>query len=163
VILSKDRVQSRMPVRVDDADVAPLDTAIEVQETEVHAQVQITDPSQLESFLDEEEQLRERIDTVEDASADFVFCQKGIDDLAQHFLAERDIYAVRRVKKSDIEHLARATGGTVVSDLFDLGAADLDTAGTVEERTVGDDTVTLVTGFPTRERSACWCAAAPST
>jgi len=147
VIVNKDRVHTGMPERADNAKVALLDDAIEVQDTEVDAQIQITDPSQMENFLEEEEnQLREMVDAVEDAGADVVFCQQGIDDLAQHFLAQRGIYAIRRAKSGDLEKLERATGGTVVSNINDLDAEDLGSAESVEERTVGDDTFTFVTG-----------------
>ncbi len=147
VIVNKERVHTGMPTSVEDANVALVNTAIEVQKTEVDAQIQITDPSQLESFLEEEEnQLRQMVDTIADTGANVVFCQKGIDDLAQHFLAKKGIYAVRRAKKSDMEKLERATGARIVSNLNDLDEADLGTAEIVEERLVGDDTFTFVTG-----------------
>ncbi len=149
IILSKERVHSGMPESIQEARIALLDTPIEIRETEVDAQIQITDPNQLETFLDEEEsQLRRIVDTIKEAGANVVFCQKGIDDLAQHFLAKEGIYAVRRVKKSDIQHLARATGASITSDVASLTEEDLGQSGWVEERRFGDDTFTFVTECP---------------
>ncbi len=149
VILDKDRVHAGMPQRVEDARIALLDTPLEVKKTEVDAEIQITDPTQLQSFLQEEEgMLRKMVDTLQDAGANVVFCQKGIDDLAQHFLAKAGIYAIRRVKKSDMAKLERATGARIVSSLPDLTEDDLGDAGTVEERTVAGDQLTFVTECP---------------
>ncbi len=147
VIIDKERVHTGMPKRVEGAKIALLNEAIEVKKTEVDAKIQITDPSQLQAFLDEEENLlRKMVDQLENSGANVLFCQKGIDDLAQHFLAKRGIYAIRRVKKSDMEKLARATGARVVNNLDDFEAEDLGDAGVVEERQVGDDKLTFVEG-----------------
>ena len=140
VVVGKDRVHDNMPPIKEDADIALLDTAIEVPETELDTEVNVTDPNQLQEFLDqEEEQLREMVDSIVAAGADVVLCQKGIDDMAQHYLAEEGILAVRRAKKSDIQALARATGGRVVSNIEDITADDLGFAGTVAERQLDDD------------------------
>ncbi|MDG6220485.1 MAG: thermosome subunit beta [Candidatus Thermoplasmatota archaeon] len=149
VILDKERVHSRMPKSVKNAKVALLDAALEIKKTEVEAKIQITDPSQLQKFLDEEERtLRKMVDAVKKSGATVVFCQKGIDDLAQHFLAKEGIFAVRRVKKSDMEKIAKATGANVVTNLQDFTAKDLGKAGLVEEKKVGNDDMTFVTNCP---------------
>jgi chaperonin GroEL (HSP60 family) len=118
VIVSKERVHDDMPYAVEDANVAVLDDALEVRETEIDAEVNVTDPDQLQEFLDqEEEQLKEMVDDLVDAGADVVFAQDGIDDMAQHFLAQEGILAARRVKSSDADKLARATGAAALEPL----------------------------------------------
>ncbi|MDT3434200.1 TCP-1/cpn60 chaperonin family protein [Haloarcula sp. 1CSR25-25] len=125
-VIDKDPVHEEMPTNVEDADIMLVDTAIELDETEVDAQLSVDDPSQLQNFLDkEEEQLKQMVDQIADTGADVVFCQKGIDDMAQHYLAEKGILAVRRAKKSDIEFLKEVLGANVVSDLASATAADL--------------------------------------
>src|SRR5436309_15272959 len=105
-----------MPGQVENAKIALIDVALEVKKTEIDAKIEITDPSQLQAFLSEEENmLRRMVETVKKSGANVVFAQKGIDDLPQHFLAKEGIYAVRRVKKSDMEKIAKATGGQVGS------------------------------------------------
>ncbi|MEF8886656.1 MAG: thermosome subunit alpha [Haloarculaceae archaeon] len=140
VIIDKSRVHDNMPHFKEDADIALLDTAIEVPETELDTEVNVTDPDQLQEFIDQEEQqLQEMVDAIADAGADVVFCQKGIDDMAQHYLAQEGILAVRRAKSSDIEALARATGGRVVSSIEDITAEDLGFAGSVTEKDLAGD------------------------
>ncbi|WP_424019966.1 thermosome subunit alpha [Halorientalis pallida] len=140
VIVDKERVHDNMPYAVEDANVALLDTAIEVPETELDTEVNVTDPDQLQQFLDQEEkQLKEMVDNLADAGADVVFCQKGIDDMAQHYLAQEGILAVRRAKKSDIKALARSTGARVVSNIDDITEDDLGFAGSVAEKDIGGD------------------------
>jgi thermosome len=140
VIVDKERVHENMPYAVEAAHIALIDTAVEVRETEIDAEVNVTDPEQLQQFLDQEEkQLKEMVDTLADAGADVVFCQKGIDDMAQHYLAKEGILAVRRAKKSDMKRLARATGGTVVSNIDDVTADELGYAGSVGQQDVGGD------------------------
>jgi len=147
IILDKERVHPRMPTEVRNAKIALIDSALEIKKTEVDAKIQITDPSQLQKFLDEEEKtLRRKADIVKKSGANVVVCQKGIDDLVQHFLAKEGIYAVRRVKKSDMEKLAKATGAKLVTNLDDLKASDLGFAGSVEEKKVSDSDMTFVTG-----------------
>ncbi|MFB6126649.1 MAG: thermosome subunit beta, partial [Halolamina sp.] len=127
-VVSKDPVQEDMPVAFDEADVLLLDEAIEVEETDVDTNVSIDDPDQLQSFLDQEEkQLREKVDAIVETGADAVFCQKGIDDLAQHFLQKEGVLAVRRTKKSDIGFLKNVIGGNVVNDVDSASAEDLGT------------------------------------
>ncbi|MGQ0535109.1 MAG: thermosome subunit beta [Methanobacteriota archaeon] len=149
IIVDKERVHSGMPQRVEKSKIALLNAALEIRKTEVDAKIQIRDPAQLHSFLEEEEKmLRSYVQKVLDSGASVVFCQKGIDDLAQHFLAKSGIYAVRRVKKSDMEKLEKATGGRIVSNLDDLSKDDLGAAKLVEERKVGDEEMTFVEGCP---------------
>lgn len=145
IVLDKERVHSQMPRRVDGAKIALLDSAIEIKDTEMDAKIQITDPAQMQAFLDSEERmLRDMVEKVAASGANVVFCQKGIDDMAQHFLAQKGIFAARRLKKSDIEALARATGATIVTKIDSISATDLGKAGVVEELKMGDDEMTFV-------------------
>ena len=140
VIVDKERVHENMPYMVEDANVALFDGALEIRETEIDTEVNVTDPEQLQQFLDQEEaQLKEMVDTLADAGADVVFAGDGIDDMAQHYLAEEGILAVRRAKSSDLTNLARATGGNVVGTIDDIGAEDLGFAGSVAQKDVGGD------------------------
>jgi len=146
IVLDKERVHPGMPKVVKDAKIMLLNTALEVKKTEVDAQIRISDPTQLQKFLDEEEaMLRKMVDKIKASGANVVLCQKGIDDLAQHYLAKAGIFAVRRVKKSDMEKLARATGASIVSELDEVEDSDLGYAGRVEERKIGDDEMVFVT------------------
>jgi archaeal chaperonin len=147
VIVDKEKVHSGMPSRVENPKIALLDAALEIKKTEIDAKIEINDPSQLNAFLQEEENMLKRmVESVKKSGANVVLCQKGIDDLAQHYLAKDGIYAVRRVKKSDMEKLAKATGANIVSKISELTSADVGTAGLVEERKIGDDALTFVTG-----------------
>ncbi len=147
IIVDKEPVHPAMPKRIEKAKIALLDTAVEVQKTEIDAKIEITDPTQMQAFLDEEENmLRKMVATIKATGANAVFCQKGIDDLAQHFLAKEKIFAVRRVKKSDMEKLAKATGATVVSKIEELSAEELGCAALIEVRQLGEDEMTFVTG-----------------
>ena len=145
IILDKEKVHPEMPGTVKSAKVALLDAAVEIKSTETDAKIQITDPSQLQGFMDMEEKIiREKVDKVVASGANVIFCQKGIDDLAQHLLAKKGIFAVRRIGQSDMEKLARATGGKIVTNLNDLSASDLGGAGLVEAKRVGDEDMTFV-------------------
>jgi archaeal chaperonin len=147
VIVDKEKVHSGMPSRVADPRIALLDAALEIKKTEIDAKIEINDPSQLNAFLQEEENMLKRmVEQVKKSGATAVFCQKGIDDLAQHYLAKEGIYAVRRVKKSDMEKLAKATGANIVSKVSELTKEDVGNAGLVEERKIGEDSLTFVTG-----------------
>mgnify|MGYP002761464415 FL=1 len=140
VIVDKERVDENMPYAVEDANVALFDGDIEVKETEIDAEVNVTDPDQLQQFLDQEEaQLREMVDHLVDIGADVVFVGDGIDDMAQHYLAQEGILAVRRAKSDDLKRLARATGGRVVSNLDDIESEDLGFAGSVAQKDIGGD------------------------
>lgn len=139
LILDKERVHPGMPEVVKNAKIALLDLPLEIKKTETDAEIRVTRPEQLRAFLDQEEKmLKEMVEKISSVGANVVFCQKGIDDVAQHYLAKAKILAARRVKKSDMEKLARATGGKIVTNLEDLTTAELGKAGVVEERKIGD-------------------------
>ncbi|MBI4451307.1 TCP-1/cpn60 chaperonin family protein [Candidatus Woesearchaeota archaeon] len=147
VVLEKEAVHPGMPKLVKNAKILLLDAAIEIKDTEIDAKIEITDPSQMQAFLDQEEKmLRGMVDKITKTGANVVFCQKGIDDMAQHFLAKNSIYAARRVKKSDMEALSRATGANIFTNMDDLSPKDVGYAGAVEERKMGDEDMTFVTG-----------------
>jgi len=145
MIIDKEKVHPGMPRVVKNAKIALLDSALEIKNTEIDAKIQITNPTQMQSFLDQEEKmLNEMVNKVAESGANVLFCQKGIDDMAQHFLAKKGIFAARRVKKSDMDGLARATGAQVVTNLDDLNENDLGFAGTVHEVKVGDEDMIFV-------------------
>ncbi len=145
IMLDKEKVHSGMPDKVKNARIALLDVPIEIKNTEIDAKININDPNQLQSFLDkEEEMLRKMVDKVIGSGANVVVSQKGIEDVAQYFLSKKGIYAVRRVKNSDMEKLARATNGRIVSNLNELSENDLGFAGVVEEIKIGDEEMTYV-------------------
>ncbi len=145
IVLDKEKVHAGMPRSVKDAKIALLKTALEVKKTEVDAKINITAPDQLQAFMYEEERmLRSMVEKIKASGANVVLCQKGIDDLAQHFLAKEGIFAVRRVKQSDIKKLAKATGAKIVSSLENLSSSDLGYAGVVEEVKIGDDEMVFV-------------------
>jgi thermosome len=147
LIIDKEVVHSGMPKRTDNAKIALLECPLEIEKTEISAEIRIRDPTQMKAFLDEEaKMLREMVEKIRKAGANVVFCQKGIDDMAQHFLAKQGILAARRIKKSDMEKLARATGGRIVTNIDDLTAKDLGEAEFVEERRIGDDKMIFVEG-----------------
>ncbi|MBN2014431.1 MAG: TCP-1/cpn60 chaperonin family protein [Candidatus Altiarchaeota archaeon] len=147
VIVDKERVHPGMPKRVENAKITLLDAAIEIKETETDAKIQVTDPSQLQAFITQEENmLKSMVDSVANSGANVVFCQKGIDDLAQHFFSKAGIFAVRRVKKSDMEKLAKATSASIVTNLKDLSKKDLGFAKLVEEKKVSGEAMTFVSG-----------------
>ncbi|KAA0014904.1 MAG: thermosome subunit [Thermoplasmata archaeon] len=146
IILDKERVHPDMPTVVKDAKILLLNTALEVKKTEVDAQIRISDPAQLQKFLEEEEaMIRNMVEKIKESGTNVVICQKGIDDLAQHYLAKAGIFAVRRVKKSDMEKLAKATGGSILSELDEIKPDDLGSAGKVEERRIGEDKMVFIT------------------
>lgn len=147
VVIDKEVVHPQMPKVVKNAKIALLDTALEVKETETDAEIRITKPEELKAFLAEEERmLKEMVEKIAKVGANVVFCQKGIDDLAQHFLAKKGIMAVRRVKRSDMEKLAKATGARIVTNLDDLSENDLGYAEIVEEKRVGGENMVFVRG-----------------
>jgi len=147
IIVDKERVHAGMPKRVSSGKIALLDAAIEIKETETDAKIQITDPEQLQKFVAQEENmLKDMVESIVASGATVVFCQKGIDDLAQHFLAKKEIFAIRRVKKSDMEKLSKATGATIVTNLKDLNSKDLGYAKDIEERKISGDEMVFVSG-----------------
>ena len=147
VILDKEVVHPAMPRRVTGARIALLDAPLEIEKPEIDAEIRISDPTYMRKFLEEEENILSKyVDKIASVGANVVVCQKGIDDVAQHFLAKRGILAVRRVKRSDMEKLERATGGRIVSNIDDLTEADLGYAELVEERKVGEDKMVFIEG-----------------
>ncbi|MDF0590992.1 thermosome subunit alpha [Candidatus Methanocrinis natronophilus] len=145
MVIDKERLHPNMPKKVKDAKIALLNSAIEIEKTEVDAKIEITSPDQLQAFLDQEEtMLKDMVNKIVSTGANVVFCQKGIDDLAQHFLAKAGVYTIRRIKKSDMEKLARATGGRIVTSIHDLTESELGHAGLVEEKKIAGDDMTFV-------------------
>ena len=147
IIVDKEPVHPAMPKKVAKARIMLLDAALEIKKTEIDAKIEITDPSQMQAFLHEEERmLRDMVEKIKKSGANVVFCQKGIDDLVQHFLSKENIYAARRVKKTDMEKLAKATGANVITKLDEFEPADLGNADMVEVKKVQDEEMTFVTG-----------------
>jgi thermosome len=146
IILDKERVHDGMPKQVKNAKIGLINAALEVKKTEVDARIQIQDPSQLQAFLDEEEgMLKKMVGLIKKSGTNVLVCQKGIDDIAQHFLAKEGIYSVRRAKKSDMDKLSKATGAKIVANLEGLSSKDLGHAGLVEEKKIGEDKMTFIT------------------
>jgi len=147
ILLDKERVHSGMPRSVTGASIALINSAIEVKKTEVDAKIQITNPNQLASFLGEEEAyLKGLVEKIQSSGANVVVCQKGIDDLAQHYMAKEGIFAVRRAKKSDMEALSKATGASIMTNIDDLNSDELGHASKVEEKKIGDSDMIFITG-----------------
>jgi thermosome len=147
IVLDKEIVHSGMPKRVEKAKIVLLDSSLENEKPEIDTKINIESPAQIEAFLKEEEaMLKGMVDKIIATGANVVVCQKGIDDMAQHFLARKGIIAIRRAKKSDMEKLARATGGKIESDIDDISPEDLGYAALVEERRIGDDKMTFIEG-----------------
>ncbi|MEA2075695.1 MAG: thermosome subunit alpha [Euryarchaeota archaeon] len=145
MIIDKERVHPGMPKTVKNAKIALINSALEIEKTEVDAKIEITAPEQLKSFLEEEEKmLKEMVEKVKASGANVLFCQKGMDDLAQHYLSKEGIVAVRRVKESDMKKLASATGGKILTSLEEVRAEDLGKAGMVEERKIGGEEMIFV-------------------
>jgi thermosome len=145
IIIDKEVVHDGMPKKITDAKIALIDAALEVEKTEFDAEIRIRSPDAIKAFLDQEsDMLKKMVDDVVSSGANVLFCQKGIDDMAQHFLAKAGILCARRVKKSDMEKLAKATGAKVVSNLADLKSKDLGSCGSVEEKKVSDDKMIFV-------------------
>jgi thermosome len=147
LIVDKEPVNPTMPHLVKNAKIALVNVAFEVRKPEVDAKIQITDPAMLNQFIAEEEKtLKDMVECVKKAGANVVFCQKGIDDLAQHYFAREGIYACRRVKKSDMERLGKSTGASIISKISEMTAEDLGYADTVELKFVGDEQMTFING-----------------
>ncbi len=145
IVIDKEVVHSGMPKTVTNAKICLLDAALEVKETETDAEIRITSPDQLEAFLEKEESmLKGMVEKVKESGANVVFCQKGIDDVAQHHFAKAGIAAARRVKKSDMDKLARATGARVVTSINDLNSKDLGFAKTIQEQKIAGEEMIFV-------------------
>ena len=149
ILLDKERVHAGMPRSIPDAKIALINSAVEVKKTEVDAKIQITDPNQLALFLEEEENyVRGLVEKIQASGATVLICQKGIDELAQHYMSKAGIFAIRRAKKSDMEALSKATNGNIVTNIDDLSSDDLGHAAKVEERKIGESDMTFITGCP---------------
>jgi len=147
IVIDKEVVHPGMPKRIEKAKIALLDTPLEIEKTEFDAKINIESPEQMEAFLQQEEaMLKDMVEKVAKTGANVIIAQKGIDDLAQHFLARKQILTARRVKKSDMEKLAKATGGKIITNLDDVSEKDLGYAELTEERKIGDDKMTFVEG-----------------
>ena len=140
IVLDKEVVHGGMPKRIENAKIALLNCPLEIEKTEFDAKINISNPEQMQKFIDEEnEMLKDMVDKIKNAGANVVLCQKGIDDMAQHYLAKSGILSVRRIKESDMYKLSKATGGRLITNLNDLTANDLGQANLVEERKVETD------------------------
>jgi len=147
IVLDKEVVHPGMPRRVEKARIALLDAPLEIEKPEIDAEIRISDPTQMKAFLQQEEEiLMKYVEKLVEVGANVVITQKGIDEVAQHFLAKKGILAVRRVKRSDLEKLERATGGRIVSNIEDLKPEDLGYAELVEERKIGEDKMVFIEG-----------------
>ncbi len=147
IVLDKEVVHPGMPRRVENAKIALIDAPLEIEKTEIDAEIRISDPEMMRKFIEQKENLlKEMVEKIAATGANVVICQKGIDDVAQHFLAKKGILAVRRVKRSDMEKLERATKGRIVSNIDDLSPEDLGYAELVEERKVGEDKMVFIEG-----------------
>jgi thermosome len=147
IIVDKEPVHSAMPKKIENAKIALVNSALEIKKTEVEAKIQITNPEQMQAFLNEEERiLKQMVEQIRSVGANVVFCQKGIDDLVQHYLAKERIFAARRLKESDMEKLSKATSAKIVNKLSELEKRDLGEAALVEVKKMQDDEMTFVTG-----------------
>ncbi len=145
IVIDKERLSASMPRVVKNAKIALIDKEVEIKKTEFEANIQIKTPDQIQAFLDQEENmLRDMVEKITATGANVVLCQKGVDDVAVHFLAKKGVYAVRRVTESDMKKIAKATGAKIASNFKDLSKDDLGFAGIVEERKVGDDQFTYI-------------------
>jgi len=147
IVLDKEVVHSGMPTKIEKAKIALLNSALEIEKTEMSAEIRITDPSQMQMFLEEENRmLKAMVDKIHEIGANVLICQKGIDDIAQHYLSKQGILAVRRVKESDMTKLAKATGGRISSNIDDMTLKDLGTAELVEQRKVETEKWVFIEG-----------------
>ncbi|HEV2192942.1 MAG TPA: thermosome subunit beta [Nitrosopumilaceae archaeon] len=147
IVLDKEVVHSGMPAKIEKAKIALVNSALEIEKTEMSAEIRITDPTQMQMFLEEENRmLKTMVDKIHDIGANVLICQKGIDDIAQHYLAKQGILAVRRVKESDMTKLVKATGGRIITNLDDITAKDLGSAEHVEQRKVETDKWVFIEG-----------------
>jgi len=147
IVIDKERVSIEMPVRIENAQIALVEEALEIRSPETEAKISISTPEQLQNFLNQEDSiLKSKVERIKESGANVLFVQKGIDELVQHYLAREGIYAVRRVAKNDMQNLAKATGAKIVSKLSEISQEDLGYASYVEERKKGEDGMTYVMG-----------------
>ena len=145
IVLDKERIHASMPKSVKNAKILLIDSALEIKDTTTKAKIKIKNPSQIQLFLDQEEKtLKDMSEKISKSGANVVFCQKGIDNIVQHFLAKSGIYAANRVKESDMKSLSRATGAIVISNPNSISEREIGNAGLVEEVKIGDDNMTFV-------------------
>lgn len=149
IIIDKERAHTGMPKTVTSAKIALLNAALEVKKTEVDAKIEIKSPDQLKEFVDEEARmLKEMVEKVKTSGANVLLCQKGLDDLVEHYLAKEGIFAIKRVSGSDMKKLAKATGGKIVNNLDGLSQDDLGNAGKVDQQKIGNDDMTFIMECP---------------
>jgi len=147
IVLDKEIVHSGMPTKVEEAKIALVNAALEVEKTEMSAEIRISDPTQMQQFLEEENKmLKSMVDKIHNIGANVLICQKGIDDIAQHYLSKHGVLAVRRVKESDMTKLAKATGGRISTNLDDISADDLGSAENVQQKKVESDKWVFIEG-----------------
>lgn len=147
IVLDKEIVHSGMPTKVEEAKIALVNAALEVEKTEMSAEIRISDPTQMQQFLEEENNmLKSMVDKIHNIGANVLICQKGIDDISQHYLSKHGIMAVRRVKESDMTKLAKATGGRISTNLDDISADDLGSAEIVQQKKVESDKWVFIEG-----------------
>jgi len=147
IVLDKEVVHSGMPTKIQNAKIALVNAALEVEKTEVSSEIRISDPSQMQMFLEEENRmLKGMVDKLQSAGANVLICQKGIDDIVQHYLSKQGILAVRRVKESDMTKLSKATGGRITSNLDDISEKDLGSAETVQQKKIESDKWVFIEG-----------------
>ena len=147
IVLDKERINPEMPIRVNDARIALIEEALEIRGPEAEAKISVSTPDQLQNFLSQEDSiLKSKVDKIKESGANVIFAQKGVDELVQYYLAKAGIYAVRRVPRSDMQNLAKATGGKMVSKLSEISEGDLGYASYVEERRDGEEGMTYVMG-----------------
>jgi len=147
IVLDKEIVHSGMPTKIEKARIALVNAALEVEKTEMSAEIRISDPTQMQQFLEEENKmLKSMVDKVHNIGANVLICQKGIDDISQHYLSKHGVLAVRRVKESDMTKLAKATGGRISTNLDDISADDLGSAEIVQQKKVESDKWVFIEG-----------------
>ncbi len=147
IVLDKEIVHSGMPTKVEEAKIALVNAALEVEKTEMSAEIRISDPTQMQQFLEEENKmLKSMVDKIHNIGANVLICQKGIDDISQHYLSKHGVLAVRRVKESDMTKLAKATGGRISTNLDDISASDLGSAEIVQQKKVESDKWVFIEG-----------------
>ena len=147
IVLDKEIVHSGMPTKIQNAKIALVNAALEVEKTEMSAEIRISDPSQMQMFLEEENRmLKEMVSKLHNAGTNVLICQKGIDDISQHYLAKHGILAVRRVKESDMTKLAKATGGRITTNLDDITEKDLGYADLVQQKKIETDKWVFIEG-----------------
>ena len=147
IVLDKEVVHGGMPKRIVKGKIALINSALEIEKTEISAEIRISDPQQMHMFLEEENRmLKAMVEKIKQSGANVLLCQKGMDDIAQHYLAKEGILGVRRVKESDMYKLSKATGGRIVNNIDDLTSKDLGSADLVEERKVETDKWVFIEG-----------------